>query len=58
MTPDAGSMLHSIEFADLTSFVRWCEADRAKYAYPHECSELRRSGSELFAYLRAEDDLR
>ena len=42
-------VVQSIIFEDAAGFIRWCDADRARLAYPLVCSNLRRRGCELFA---------
>ncbi len=47
--PSAGRLVQSALFRDEASFVRWCEADTAKFEYPLMCGRLRRAGCELLA---------
>lgn len=43
-----GQVTQSLRFADETAFVRWCESDALRFAYPLLFSKLTRSGCELF----------
>lgn len=45
-------VVQSTVFADEDSFVRWCDADRLKFAYPLIYTQLRRNGCALFARTR------
>jgi hypothetical protein len=44
----SGRLVQSMRFADEASFVRWCEADRLRLAYPLLYVNLQRSGCALF----------
>ena len=41
-------VVQSVRFADEASFVRWCQSDELRFAYPLLFSKLSRSGCELF----------
>lgn len=41
-------VVQSLHFADEAAFVRWCESDALRFAYPLLFSKLTRSGCELF----------
>jgi hypothetical protein len=45
-------VVQSTVFADEDSFVRWCDADRLKFAYPLVYTQLRRNGCALLARAR------
>jgi hypothetical protein len=47
--PTVGRLVQSVVFKDEASFVRWCEADNAKFEYPLVCARIRRKGCDLFA---------
>lgn len=47
--PSTGRLVQSIVFRDEASFVRWCEADAARFDYPLVCGLMRRTGCEFFA---------
>ena len=47
--PAVGRLVQSVVFRDEASFVRWCEADNAKFEYPLVCARIRRKGCDLFA---------
>jgi hypothetical protein len=46
--PGKGRLIHSMQFQDDDSFVRWCEADRLRLAYPLLFADLQRSAHVLF----------
>lgn len=41
-------VVQSVRFADEAAFVRWCQSDELRFAYPLLFSKLARSGCELF----------
>lgn len=51
-----GRLVQSIVFHDEAGFVRWCDADNARFAYPLVCSNLRRAGCELLLRAAASQD--
>jgi hypothetical protein len=53
--PSAGRLVQSVLFKDEASFVRWCEADAAKFSYPLVCGRMRRAGCELLARAGSND---
>ena len=44
----SGLIVQSMLFHDDASFIRWCEADRLKFAYPLLYASLTRRGCALF----------
>jgi len=48
-------VVQSIIFEAEAEFIRWCDADGTRLAYPLVCSNLRRRGGELFGQRRHVD---
>lgn len=52
-----GRSILSLRFDDARTFVDWLQEDDAKFAYPLLWSRVMKEGLELFARLRARDDV-
>ena len=48
LSPTGRLVTQLSDFGSIEDFLRWCDADPAKYAYPLEFSSLRKRGSQLF----------
>lgn len=46
--PGGRRLVQSMRFSNAQSFVKWCESDELRFAYPLLFSNLARSGRELF----------
>ena len=46
--PGGRRLVQSLRFSDAPSFVKWCESDELRFAYPLLFANLARSGCELF----------
>jgi hypothetical protein len=44
----AGSLTQAVRFRAEADFIRWCDCDRLRFAYPLLFANLRRSASALF----------
>ncbi len=49
LNPAGGKVVQCVLFSDEAGFLRWCDADSAKFNYPLVCSNVRRRGCEFFA---------
>ena len=43
-----GQIVQAMQFGEEASFLRWCEGDQLRFAYPLLFANLRRSGCALF----------